>query len=82
VWLRSGCDLGKTSERLGLERPGGDLDELTVTAQDAVDAFHDLRDRAASAGITMRSNTIALEPIPSLAEAISFAVTAGSQDAE
>jgi CRISPR-associated protein Csb1 len=82
VWLRSGCDLGKTSEVVGLERPGGELDEITVTAQDAVDAFHELRDRAASAGITMHADTIALEPIPDLAAAISFAVTAGSQDAE
>lgn len=81
VWLRSGCDLGKTSEVVGLERPGGELDEVTVTAQEALDAFHELRDRAASAGITMHSDTIQLEPIPDLAAAIRFAVTAGSQDA-
>jgi CRISPR-associated protein Csb1 len=82
VWLRSGCDLGKASETLGLERPGGDIDALDVTAQDALDAFHELRDRAAKGGITMDTDVIALTPIPALAEAISFAVTSGSQDAE
>jgi CRISPR-associated protein Csb1 len=81
VWLRSGCDLAKTGETLGLERPGGQVDELTVTAEDALAAFHELRDRAAAAGIVMAGDIIVLEPIPSLAEAIAFAVTSGSQDA-
>jgi CRISPR-associated protein Csb1 len=81
VWLRSGCDLAKTGEALGLERPGGEMDELTVTPEDALAAFHELRDRSAAAGIVMAGDIIVLEPIPSLAEAIAFAVTSGSQDA-
>jgi CRISPR-associated protein Csb1 len=80
VWLRSGCDLARASETLGLERPGGNLDELTVTAQDALDAFHELRDRAAAAGLEMGSDIITVEPTRPLAEAIRFAVTAGAQE--
>ena len=80
VWLRSGCDLAKASEHLGLELPGGELDELAITVQDALDAFRELRERAA-AGILMDSDTINLEPIASLYEAIRYAVTSGAQDA-
>jgi CRISPR-associated protein Csb1 len=82
VWLRSGCDLARVSETLGLERPGGDVDELAVTAQGALDTFHELRDRAAAAGVAMAGDVIAVTPVPALAEAIEFAVTSGSQDDE
>lgn len=80
VWLRSGCDLAKVQETVGLERPGGELDELTVTAQDALDAFHELRDHASTGGIAMDSDTISIVPMASLDEAIKYAATAGSQD--
>jgi CRISPR-associated protein Csb1 len=82
VWLRSGCDLAKISETLGLERPGGEVDDLAVSAQDALDAFDELCERAAAAGIPMESDTIALTPVPDLAEAIRFAVTSGTQEDE
>jgi CRISPR-associated protein Csb1 len=80
VWLRSGCDLAKADEALGLERPDGELDELVVTASDALEAFHELQDRATAAGVLMGKDTIALEPIQSLYEAIKFAAISGSQD--
>ena len=82
VWLRSGCDLAKVSEQIGLERPGGDLDKFSVSAQQALDAFHELQARAAAAGIVMDSDTISLEPMASLRDAIIFAVTSGAQDSE
>src|SRR5258708_1590836 len=82
IWLRSGCDLAKVHEEIGLELPGGALDSLAVTTQEAVEAFNDLRDRAASAGIPMDNDTVAVEPISSLKEAIRFAATSGSQDGE
>jgi CRISPR-associated protein Csb1 len=82
VWLRSGCDLAKITETLGLERPGGAVDDLAVTAQDALGAFDDLRERAAAAGIPMESDIVALVPVPDLAEAIRFAVTSGTQEDE
>jgi CRISPR-associated protein Csb1 len=82
VWLRSGCDLARTEEHVGLELPGGGLDELTIKAQDALDAFHELRDQAAAAGIAMSGDVISVQPMASLREAIAYAVTAGAQDAE
>lgn len=89
AWLRSGCDLAKVSEVIGLERPGdpersgdGPLDPLQVTAADALGAFHALRDMAAAGGIQMERDKIVLEPTPSLASAISFAMTSGSQEGE
>jgi CRISPR-associated protein Csb1 len=87
VWLRSGCDLATVTEKIGFERPGGatetgdlKLDELEVTPGDALDAFHELRDRAASAGIPMQEDTIILQPDVGLAAAIKFALTSGAQD--
>ena len=82
VWLRSGCDLAKVAEQVGLERPNGELDAFAATAQDAINAFHELRDRAIEAGIPMDTDIISLVPMASLAQAIAFAVTTGSQDPE
>ncbi len=80
VWLRSGCDLARVREETGLERPGGELDEFAVTAQDALDAFSELRGRASAAGISMETDTISIQPMASLGEAIQFAVMSGSQN--
>ncbi len=82
VWLRSGCDLAKVSEEIGLERPGGDLDPLAVTIDEALDAFRELRERASAAGIAMDKDTIAIKPIDSLKKAIEAAVSSGSQDGD
>jgi len=82
VWLRSGCDLAKVREEVGLERPGGELDELSVTTQEALDAFSELCDRASAAGIPMDTDTLSIQPMASLDEAIRFAVTSGSQDGD
>jgi CRISPR-associated protein Csb1 len=79
TWLRSGCDLAKTSEVVGLERPGGAVDELTITAADALDAYHGLRERAVAAGLPMADDVIQVTPIKGLRDAIVYAVTAGSQ---
>ncbi|MFI5063637.1 MAG: type I-U CRISPR-associated RAMP protein Csb1/Cas7u [Streptosporangiales bacterium] len=81
VWLRSGCDLAKAEEHAGFERPGSELDELSITAHGALDAFHELRDRAAAAGVAMSADVISVQPMASLREAIEYAVTAGVQDA-
>ena len=82
VWLRSGCDLAKVSEKVGLEYPGGDLDELAATPQEALEAFGLLRERAAAAGVVMATDTIELLPTLALDAAVKFAVTSGTQDAE
>jgi CRISPR-associated protein Csb1 len=75
AWLRSGCDLVRVSELLAFERDGGDFIGFRLTAGDAIEVFHELRDRAAAAGISMESDTIVLQPIASLAAAIENAVT-------
>jgi CRISPR-associated protein Csb1 len=80
VWLRSGCDLARVTETIGLERPGGTIDELDVSVEDALGAFHELRDRAASAGVPMQDDTVILQPDAGLASAIKFALTNGAQD--
>jgi CRISPR-associated protein Csb1 len=84
VWLRSGCDLAKATEVVGLELPGEGVEpeEIDVTAEAAVAAFHELRDRAAAAGTAMAQDVIALQPGASLATAIRYALTSGSQDGE
>jgi CRISPR-associated protein Csb1 len=83
VWLRSGCDLAKVSEAVGLERPGdGAVDEIPVTAEAGLEAFFELRDKAAKAGIAMERDIIAIEPVPELAAAIKFAVTSSAQESE
>jgi CRISPR-associated protein Csb1 len=79
VWLRSGCDLAKYSEVVGLERPGGAVEKWSITAQAALDAYHELRDRAAVAGLPMDSNTITVEPNTGTRNALIHAVTVGSQ---
>jgi len=75
VWLRSGCDLARHSEQVGLERPGGALDELDVSADDAISAFHELRDLAAGHGVVMAQDVVAVTPNASLEQAIRFSVT-------
>lgn len=82
VWLRSGCDLAKAQESIGLERPSGELDELALTTAEALDVFTELQDRASAAGIAMDKDTISVQPMPALKDAIRFAVTSGSQDGE
>ena len=75
VWLRSGCDLVRTSEVLAFDRDGAGREEFGLTAAEAIAVFSDLRDRAAAAGIVMATDTITLEPIPALAEAIEYSIT-------
>ncbi|GAA0827684.1 type I-U CRISPR-associated RAMP protein Csb1/Cas7u [Streptosporangium amethystogenes subsp. fukuiense] len=73
VWLRSGCDLAKASETVGLELPGGSVDEIDVSVREALDAYHELRDEAARLGVPMADDVIEVTPIPSLQQAIEFA---------
>jgi CRISPR-associated protein Csb1 len=75
VWLRSGCDLVRVSEVLAFEQDLGRREEFELTADEAVGAFGELRERASAAGITMATDTVALEPIPALAAAIEYSFT-------
>lgn len=80
VWLRSGCDLAKVSEEIGLERPGGDLEHLEVSVAAAIDTFHELKEMAAKLGVEMASDVISVTPIPSLQKAIEATVAHAASD--
>ncbi|MFF3665447.1 type I-G CRISPR-associated RAMP protein Csb1/Cas7g [Microtetraspora malaysiensis] len=75
VWLRSGCDLIRSSEVLVFEQDAGAREEFSLSTGEAIAVFHELRDRAAAAGVVMASDAIRLEPMPSLAKAIEFSTT-------
>jgi len=60
---------------LAFERDGGTVEPFAVSVDTAIAAFHDLRDRAAAAGIAMATDTIRLEPTPALAQAIEHTLT-------
>lgn len=83
VWLRSGCDLVRTDETLAFEpADDGEPEKITLSADEAIDAFHELRDRAAAAGIAMSSETVRLRPIPGLAKAIEYSTTKAADEGE
>ncbi len=75
IWLRSGCDLTRTSEVLAFERDGGDRESFDCDAAGALDLFHELRDRAERAGLPMAHDTITVTPTAQLATAIEFSLT-------
>ncbi|MFG1941598.1 type I-U CRISPR-associated RAMP protein Csb1/Cas7u [Nonomuraea sp. NPDC048826] len=80
VWLRSGCDLAKMSEEIGLERPGGDLEPLDVSVAAAINAFHELKESAGKLGVEMASDVVSVTPIPSLQKAIEATVAHAASD--
>lgn len=80
VWLRSGCDLVRVRETLAFERDGGQVEEFSLSADEAIEVFGELRDRTAATGLVMAADTIDLEPIPELAKAIDFAVTKATDE--
>jgi|GEM_PF-399710 len=75
LWLRSGCDLTRHRETVSFEGDGGTLDPVDVSTAEAIEAFRELRSRAAAAGIRMDDDVIAITPIKPLAEAIRHALT-------
>jgi CRISPR-associated protein Csb1 len=82
VWLRSGCDLTLVSETVAFEVAGGGQEPVSVSAADAVAAFTTLRGRAAEAGIVMFDDAVAVTPTRQLREAMVFARTSASGEAE
>ncbi len=82
VWLRSGCDLIHTSQYLVFEGEGEARHEVSLTSSEAIEVFHELRERTAKAGITMSEETIHLEPVPALAKAIEYSVAKSTEPGE
>lgn len=75
LWLRSGCDLTRQSEVIGLEREGGEIEPIEIDAAEAIALFTQLRDQTAAAGIVMETTVVPITPTKQLADAIRFAVT-------
>jgi CRISPR-associated protein Csb1 len=82
VWLRSGCDLALVSETVGFELAGGERDPIEVSTAEAVAAFEQLRERAATAGLPMATDVVAVTPIRQLREAIAYARTQSAAEVE
>lgn len=81
VYLRSGCDLVRVSETVAFELAGGGREPIEVSADEAVAAFQELRDRASVAGLPMAIDTIDLMPTPQLRDAVVYALTKASAEA-
>lgn len=70
----------RTTDTIGFERATGEVNPLQVSADEAIAAFHALRDRTAEAGIVMAQDTIELTPTAGLANAIEYATTRAQAD--
>lgn len=75
LWLRSGCELVLTEERLEWVNRGGDTEAVKAPAETAVEVFRLAVRHAAEAGLQLSTETITLTPSPSLAKAIDFSLT-------
>lgn len=82
IWLRSGCDLARQSEIVGLEREGAAIEPFDISVADAIALFTELRERAAKAGVVMDTDTVPITPMRPLAEAIRFSVTQAAPDSK
>lgn len=80
LWLRSGCDLARTEQRVVFVSPEGE-EPLEIGTAEALEAFAELRERAAEAGLAMSTDTYPLEPQSNLAQAIDFSLTRAEPDA-
>ncbi|MBX6723820.1 MAG: type I-U CRISPR-associated protein Cas7, partial [Dactylosporangium sp.] len=82
VSLRSGCDLTRIAESVAFEVAGGGKEPIEVSVDDATAAFLRLRELAAGAGVVMADDVVRVTPIASLREAMAYARTQASSDAE
>ena len=82
IWLRSGCDLTRINEEVAFEVAGGGREPIAVTAADAIEAFVELRARAAAAGVAAATDVVPITPIKSLRDAIAYARTQATPDEE
>ncbi len=80
LWLRSGCDLVRVREVVAFEGDGGEVTPVEVNAAQALEAFCELRERTAAAGLVMADDVVVVEPIASLSAAIEFAVSKASSE--
>jgi CRISPR-associated protein Csb1 len=75
LWLRSGCELVLTEERLEWVNRGGGTQPLVLPVSTAVEVFRLAVEHAAKEGLPLSTDTVALTPSASLAKAIDFSLT-------
>lgn len=71
--FRSGCELTVNADTVEWEQRGGATEGLDLGVDAALDLFRHAVGRAGAAGLAMSTDTIAIEPIDSLRNAISHA---------
>lgn len=81
VFLRSGCDLVRTSESMSWVGRDGLQEPLELDARDALALLQLAVERAAAAGLTWSTEPIRLRPRPNLQAAIDWAFFAAPDDA-
>lgn len=74
IWLRSGCELVSTEDRLEWVLRGGGVQPFTLNVSDAVALFEHSAAVAAERGLPISTHTVSLVPGPALAEAIDFSL--------
>ncbi|GIJ49423.1 hypothetical protein Val02_63090 [Virgisporangium aliadipatigenens] len=75
MWLRSGCELVLTDERLEWVGRGGTVERFELATDHAIEVLQVAVDRANKAGMAWSTETVELTPTPSLAKAIEFSLT-------
>jgi CRISPR-associated protein Csb1 len=75
LWLRSGCELVLTEERIEWVNRGGGTDQFELSRGTAVDVFRIAVERAGKEGMPMSTEKVILTPSAPLAKAIDFSLT-------
>lgn len=82
VFLRSGCDLVRTSEEVAWIRTGGSSEPLEIDRPKAFDLLQRALARAEKVGMRWHSEAISLRPRQNLQQAIDDAFFAGAEESQ
>ena len=82
LWLRSGCELVLTDERVEWVNRGGDVEAFELTLGQAVDLFGLACEHAEKQGVPLSTGTVRLTPSKALAAAIDFSLTKATGEGE
>ncbi|MFT4010371.1 MAG: type I-U CRISPR-associated RAMP protein Csb1/Cas7u [Nocardioidaceae bacterium] len=80
-WVfRSGCELTVVADDLGWELRGGSVEPLALDVADALALYRHAVAAAAAVGLPMSTDTVSIEPVPSLRKAIETSLALADQD--
>lgn len=79
--FRSGCELTVVDDTVEWEQGGGTYEALEMDAADAIDLLRLGQEQSRAAGLPMLTDTIAIEPIPGLENAIRHAYLSADDSA-